>query len=127
MTVFTIAASEDIAEWIRQKSIACSLSAEQTISAILKEGMERSADLSGLEADLLKALGHYGARPRVGVAAETLWFHWMMKVSETSGKEIASAIEGLIKRGFVVAPEGARSSAIYLTDAGLERMKSLAH
>ena len=124
MTVFTIAASEDITAWIHQKSVAFRLSAEQTISAILKEGMERSADLSGLEGDLLKALRHYGAGPRVGVAADTLWFHWMMKVSGTSGKEIGRAIEGLVKRGFVVAPEG--EGSIYLTDAGLGRLKSLA-
>lgn len=125
MAVFTIAAPEDIAEWIRQRSAESKLSTEQTISAVLKEGMERSASVSGREADLLKALKHYGARPGIGVAAETLRFHWMMKVSETAGNEIAAAVDGLVKRGFVVALEGEESAAIYLTEAGFERMKNL--
>jgi hypothetical protein len=125
MTLFTISAAEDIAEWIRQKSTESNRSTEQTISAVLKEGMERSASLSRREADLFKALQHYGARPEIGIAAETLRFHWMMKVSETTSNEIAVAIDGLVKRGFVVAPESEKPAAIYLTDAGFERMKSL--
>src|SRR5689334_9278922 len=92
MTLFTIAASEDIAEWIRQRSAESNLSTEQTISAVLKEGMERSASLNGREADLFKTLMHYGARPGIGVAVETLRFHWMMKVSETASNEIAAAV-----------------------------------
>lgn len=125
MTLFTISAAEDIAEWIRQKSTESNRSTEQTISAVLKDGMERSASLSRREADLFKALQHYGARPGIGVAAETLRFHWMMKVSEATSNEIAAAIDGLVKRGFVAAPGGEEPAAIYLTDVGFERMKSL--
>jgi hypothetical protein len=125
MTLFTISAAEDIAEWIRQKSTESNRSTEQTISAVLKDGMERSASLSRREADLFKALQHYGARPGIGIAAETLRFHWMMKVSEATSNEIAAAIHGLVKRGFVAAPGGEEPAAIYPTDVGFERMKSL--
>jgi hypothetical protein len=79
MTLFTISAAEDIAEWIRQKSTESNRSTEQTISAVLKDGMERSASLSRREADLFKALQHYGTRAGIGIAAETLRFHWMIK------------------------------------------------
>ena len=125
MAVYTVAASEHIAEWIRQRSLALSLSAEQTISAILEEGMDRSAALSELETDLFKALENYGARPGIGIAAETLRFHWLMKVSRSSSNEMAVAVEALVSRGFVVANDGAVSAPIYLTDAGAERMISL--
>ena len=125
MTLFTISATEDIAEWIRQKSTESDRSTEQTISAVLKEGMERSASLSRREDDLFKALRHYGARPGIGVAAETLRFHWMMKVSETTSDEIAVAVDGLVKRGFVVASESDEATAIYLTEAGFDQMKKI--
>lgn len=123
MTQFNISTPEDIAEWLCQRSAESQRSTEQTISAILKEGMERSISLSRREDDLFKALRHYGARPGIGIAAETLWFHWMMEVSETTSNEIAAAIDGLVKCGFVVAPESDQGAAIYLTDAGFERMK----
>jgi plasmid stability protein len=123
MTLFTISAPEDIAEWIRQRAAESNRSTEQTISAVLKEAMERSISLSRREDDLFKALRQYGARPGIGVAAETLRFHWMMKVSETTSDEIAVAVDGLVKRGFVVTPESDEAPAIYLTNAGFERMK----
>lgn len=125
MTQFTISAPEDIAEWIRQRSAESKRSTEQTISAVLKDGMKRSIGLSRREDDLFKTLRLYGARPGIGVAAETIWFHWMMKLSQSTSNEIASLIDGLVKRGFVVTPESDKAAAIYLTDAGFERMKKL--
>lgn len=125
MNLFTISAPDDIAGWIRQRSAESQHSTEQTISAVLKDGMERSISLNRMEDELLKTLRHYGARPGIGISGETLRFHWMMKVSEATINEIAAAIDGLVKRGFVIAPESDKGAAIYLTDAGFERMKKI--